>query len=308
MGRKKLLKLRRKKERENEVINKKENKRKMVIRAVFLVLVLFATYQINIAMNKKDIESNKVVIDGSDNNNSQDDSSQEAGANEMETGANETANDTDKVDKIEDDTVDENNNEDENTENIDDADLQEDSIALRDENNKIVMMETDKGNIKLELYANDAPKTVENFMELAGKNFYDGITFHRVISDFMIQGGDPLSKDDDPNNDGTGGPGYSFGDEINPLNLGLGESTIKLYESQGYQYDYNLNSHKMEVGVLAMANSGPNTNGSQFFIVTEKAQPHLDGKHTVFGRVLEGMDIVRSIEQGDVMKRVYVEK
>ncbi|MCK4919280.1 MAG: peptidylprolyl isomerase, partial [Candidatus Pacebacteria bacterium] len=90
----------------------------------------------------------------------------------------------------------------------------------------------------------------------------------------------PLSKDDNPANDGTGGPGYSFEDEIN--------------------------SHKVEVGSLAMANSGPNTNGSQFFIVTERAQPHLDGKHTVFGKVLEGMDVVTSIEQGDVMNMVYV--
>jgi len=105
---------------------------------------------------------------------------------------------------------------------------------------------------------------------------------------------------------GTGGPGYSFEDEINPWSLGLGEDKIKSYESRGYKYDKNLTSHKVEVGSLAMANSGPNTNGSQFFIVTEKAQPHLDGLHTVFGKAVEGMEVVRNIEQGDVMNKVYV--
>jgi len=168
------------------------------------------------------------------------------------------------------------------------------------------MIETDKGNIKLELFTDDAPKTVENFVKLASENFYNEIKFHRVISNFMIQGGDPLSKDDDPSDDGTGGPGYAFEDEMNPISLGLDEMTIQRYEERGYNYDYNLNSHKMEVGVLAMANSGPNTNGSQFFIVTESAQPHLDGLHTVFGKVIEGMKIVRDIEQGDIMNKVYV--
>jgi len=214
MGRKKFLKLQRKEERKMETFNKKENKKKTVIRVVFLVLLAFAVYQINIAMN----------------NNTQNGSTQEYGANILE--------------------------------------------------NKIAVIETNKGNIKLELYTNDAPKTVENFVKLASENFYDEIKFHRVIADFMIQTGDPLSKDDDPSNDGTGGPGYSFEDEIN--------------------------SHKVEVGSLAMANSGPNTNGSQFFIVTEKSQPHLDGKHTVFGKVVEGMDVVRNIKQGDIMNRVYI--
>ncbi|MEA1937254.1 MAG: peptidylprolyl isomerase [Patescibacteria group bacterium] len=182
------------------------------------------------------------------------------------------------------------------------------------------MFETNKGDIKLELFTNDAPKTVENFVKLAGENFYDGTKFHRVISSFMIQGGDPISKgvlgEDfvyDPKENpgslpiaGTGGPGYQFKDEMNPISLGLDEYTIQKYEKEGYEYDYNLNSHKMEVGVLAMANSGPDTNGSQFFIVTESYQSHLDGKHTVFGKVIEGMDVVRSVEQGDVIERIYV--
>jgi len=119
------------------------------------------------------------------------------------------------------------------------------------------------------------------------------------VPGFIIQGGDPKG-------DGTGGPGYAFTDEINPWSLGLSEDVIKSYEAQGYQYTHDLQSHKMDVGALAMANSGPNTNGSQFFIVTDQAQPHLDGKHTVFGRVIEGMDVVKKIQQGDVMRTVKI--
>ena len=189
------------------------------------------------------------------------------------------------------------------------------------EENKIAVIETGKGNIKLELFVNEAPKTVENFVKLSNENFYDGIKFHRVISDFMIQSGDPISKGilgtdfvydpkNNPNNlpiAGTGGPGYKFDDEINPWSLGLsGEEIEELENKYGYHYTHDLQSHKMTVGALAMANSGPDTNGSQFFIVTEKDQPHLDGRHTVFGKVIEGIEIVRSIEQGDVMERVYV--
>ena len=237
MGRKKLLKLQRREEREQEIFSKKVKKKKIIIGIVFLAVFIFAAYQVNIALKN----------------------------------------------------------------------LQEGSTVLQDNGaNKIVVIETNKGNIKLELYTNDAPKTVENFVKLASENFYDGIKFHRVMPEFMIQGGDPLSKDDDPSDDGTGGPGYSFADEMNPISLGLDELTIQRYEESGYEYDYNLNSHKVEVGSLAMANSGPNTNGSQFFIVTEKAQPHLDGKHTVFGKVIEGMEVARSIKQGDVMNKVYV--
>ena len=125
-------------------------------------------------------------------------------------------------------------------------------------------MHTNAGAIELELHDSDAPKTVENFRKLAADGFYDGLIFHRVISDFMIQGGCPEGT-------GTGGPGYQFEDEFN--------------------------QHKIERGALAMANAGPNTNGSQFFIVTTEAAPWLDGKHTVFGRVTGGMDVVDAIER-----------
>ena len=124
-------------------------------------------------------------------------------------------------------------------------------------------LQTNHGTIELELHDGDAPATVENFKKLAGEGFYDGIIFHRVIPDFMIQGGCPQGT-------GTGGPGYTFEDEFN--------------------------DHKVVRGALAMANAGPNTNGSQFFIVTIEAAPWLDGKHTVFGQVTGGMDAVDSIE------------
>ena len=127
-------------------------------------------------------------------------------------------------------------------------------------------LQTNKGALELELFDTDAPKTVENFLKLSRDGFYDGVVFHRVIPDFMIQGGDPTGT-------GMGGPGYQFEDEINP--------------------------NKVERGALAMANAGPNTNGSQFFIVTAEATPWLDGKHTVFGRVTNGMDVVDEIENVD---------
>lgn len=133
-----------------------------------------------------------------------------------------------------------------------------------------VTLKTSMGDIALELYGKDAPKTVANFVKLASEGFYTGTRFHRVIKDFMIQGGDPLSKDDTKGNLwGTGDPGYKFEDEIN--------------------------GHKLVAGVIAMANAGPNTNGSQFFIVTAPSTPWLDGKHTVFGRVISGMDNVVAI-------------
>jgi peptidyl-prolyl cis-trans isomerase B (cyclophilin B) len=132
------------------------------------------------------------------------------------------------------------------------------------------VMHTNHGDITIELFDDDAPKTVENFKKLAGDNFYDGVIFHRVIKDFMIQGGDPTGT-------GTGGPGYQFEDEFN--------------------------DNKIVRGALAMANAGPNTNGSQFFIVTTDAAPWLDGKHTVFGRVADGMDVVDKIEASDTDQR-----
>jgi cyclophilin family peptidyl-prolyl cis-trans isomerase len=124
------------------------------------------------------------------------------------------------------------------------------------------ILHTSEGAIELELYPNEAPKTVENFRKLARDGFYEGVIFHRVIPDFMIQGGDPTGT-------GTGGPGYEFEDEFN--------------------------EHRVVRGALAMANAGPNTNGSQFFIVTAEATPWLDGKHTVFGKVTSGMDVVDRI-------------
>jgi cyclophilin family peptidyl-prolyl cis-trans isomerase len=123
-------------------------------------------------------------------------------------------------------------------------------------------LHTNHGAIEVELFDDEAPKTVENFTKLARDGFYDGVTFHRVIPDFMIQGGDPTGT-------GMGGPGYTFEDEFN--------------------------DNKAVRGALAMANAGPNTNGSQFFVVTAEATPWLDGKHTVFGQVTNGMDVVDKI-------------
>ena len=135
-----------------------------------------------------------------------------------------------------------------------------------------ISMETSKGTIEIELYPQYAPKTVNNFVFLAREGYYDGVTFHRVISNFMIQGGDPTGT-------GRGGPGYRFEDEFagNPLKHGT--------------------------GFLSMANAGPGTNGSQFFI-THSPQPHLDGRHTVFGKVTSGQDVVNAIRQGDKMVKV----
>ena len=161
-------------------------------------------------------------------------------------------------------------------------------------------LKTQKGDIEMELYPNAAPKTVENFVKLARENFYDGVRFHRVVPGFVIQGGDPLSKV------GTGGPGYTFEDEINPKSLGLTDEQIASLEAQGYKYNYDLQSLPVDAGTIAMANSGPNTNGSQFFIVTESAQTHLNGKHTVFGKVTKGMDVVLNIEQGNIIEDIVL--
>ncbi len=166
-------------------------------------------------------------------------------------------------------------------------------------------MSTAKGDIVLELYPKAAPNTVANFVKLARDKFYDGTKFHRVIADFMIQGGDPLSKTDDPRV-GTGGPGYTFEDEINPKSLGVPDDVIAQYEAQGYKYNFSLQSLPVDPGYIAMANAGPNTNGSQFFIVTAKPQQHLYGKHTVFGKVVSGMDVVLKIAQGDIVKEIKI--
>jgi len=137
---------------------------------------------------------------------------------------------------------------------------------------KKAMIETDKGNIVLELFEDDAPNTVANFVKLINKGYYNGLKFHRVIPNFMIQGGCPVGN-------GTGGPGYTIKCEINPK--------------------------KHLTGTLSMAHAGKDTGGSQFFI-THSPQPHLDGVHTVFGQVIEGMDVVNAIRQGDVMNHVKV--
>ena len=139
-----------------------------------------------------------------------------------------------------------------------------------------IKIETTKGDIDLELYPQHAPKTVNNFVFLAEEGFYDNVVFHRVISNFMIQGGDPTGT-------GRGGPGYRFEDEIkdNPL------------------------TH--EKGVISMANAGPNTNGSQFFI-THSPQPHLNGHHTVFGKVVKGQEVVDTIQQGDKIVHMTISK
>ena len=135
-------------------------------------------------------------------------------------------------------------------------------------------IETEKGNLVLELFASDVPVTVNNFVFLAREEFYDGTTFHRVIPDFMAQGGDPIGT-------GTGGPGYKFADEFT--------------------------KHTHVTGALSMANSGPNTNGSQFFI-TYAPQPHLNNHHSVFGQVIDGMDVLKALENGDAVVRITIEE
>ncbi len=140
----------------------------------------------------------------------------------------------------------------------------------------VATFDTSRGAITVELFAQDAPKTVNNFVFLAREGFYDGTIFHRVIADFMIQGGDPTGT-------GRGGPGYRFEDEV------------------------KTNPHKHARGVLSMANAGPNTNGSQFFI-THVETPWLNGKHTVFGRVLSGLDVVDAVQQGDTLNSVKIEE
>ena len=148
------------------------------------------------------------------------------------------------------------------------------AMQIDPKKNYTAKIETVRGTIVLELDATNAPKTVNNFVFLAKEGFYDGVTFHRVINDFMIQGGDPTGS-------GRGGPGYKFEDETKN------------------------NPNKHDTGVISMANAGPNTNGSQFFI-THSPQPHLNGKHTVFGKVTSGQNVVDAIKQGDKMLKVEI--
>jgi peptidyl-prolyl cis-trans isomerase B (cyclophilin B) len=151
-------------------------------------------------------------------------------------------------------------------------------MAIDKDKKYTATFETSAGRIVCELYPKEAPITVNNFVFLARDGFYNGTTFHRVIADFMVQGGDPTGT-------GRGGPGYRFGDEVNP----------------------KTNPHKHQRGTLSMANAGPNTNGSQFFI-THVATDWLDGKHTIFGQVTEGQDVVDAIAQGDALKSVSIEE
>lgn len=150
------------------------------------------------------------------------------------------------------------------------------AMALDTSKNYSATIRTSRGDISVDLFAKDAPFTVNNFVFLARDGFYDGTVFHRVITDFMVQGGDPTGT-------GMGGPGYKFHDEV------FG------------------NSHRHETGSLSMANSGPNTNGSQFFI-THEPQRHLNGKHTVFGQVTSGQNIVDSIRQGDQITGIEIQE
>lgn len=182
-------------------------------------------------------------------------------------------------------------------------------IAMENKDKQIAVIETDKGTIRFRLYDSAAPKTVANFVKLTESGFYDGVKFHRVIEDFMIQTGDPLSRDESKKDQwGTGGSGNKFDDEINPWSLELDAGTIRSLQEQGYVYNRNLSSRKNTVGAVSMANSGPNTNDSQFFIITQKDQPHLNGKHTVFGEVIEGMETVLAIRQDDIIKKITIEK
>tara|TARA_B100000745_G_scaffold226556_1_gene151596 strand:+ start:534 stop:1091 length:558 start_codon:yes stop_codon:yes gene_type:complete len=148
-------------------------------------------------------------------------------------------------------------------------------IKANQSNELSAVIKTSKGDIHLTLYPEEAPMTVANFVNLAGRGYYDGLVFHRVIDNFMIQGGDPTGT-------GSGGPGYRFGDEFSP----------KRRHNSG--------------GILSMANAGPNTNGSQFFI-THRATSHLDDMHSVFGKVSSGQDVVNAIAQGDVMTTIVIE-
>lgn len=187
------------------------------------------------------------------------------------------------------------------------------SQEIKDIQEELIVMETTMGTIKIALDPEAAPLTVNNFRKLVREQFFDGIIFHRVINDFMIQTGGYTATEQKE-------VGYSFKDEINPEILGLDAESIKANAASGYKYDTTLPSLKMEYGVIAMANAGANTNSSQFFIVTDKAgATHLNGKHTVFGKVIEGMDVAEKIQkvatdendkpkQDVIITKAYIEK
>lgn len=179
------------------------------------------------------------------------------------------------------------NNSQPNTMAQDQTDNKKDQNSLGDNSDlvkkySLANIKTNFGDIQVKFYSDDSPVTVGNFLKLAKSGFYEKTKFHRVIKDFMIQGGDPNSKDDNWEDDGSGGPGYKFQDEFN--------------------------DHKLVAGSLAMANSGPDTNGSQFFIVTAKSTAWLDGKHTNFGEVVEGMDVVKKIEKVETNEKDHPTK
>ena len=254
MGKAKKLKELRRLKRQENFLNKKEKKKKFLITSAIIIVISLAGFS---------IYSLKDNMGSNSENNSE-------------------------IAEIQEEEIQEENQEQAQEE------IQEKTEELQNSSEeKIAVLETNFGTIKFKLFYEDAPKTCANFEKLAGEKFYDGIKFHRVMKDFMIQTGDPKSRDDDWSDDGTGGPGYKFEDEIN--------------------------EHKLVKGIVAMANSGPNTNGSQFFIVTTNATPWLDGKHTAFGEVIEGMDIVEKIENSEtnqkdhplediVMEKVYIEE
>lgn len=254
MGRKEKLKNQRKAEQKVMEVSREESHKKGKVFALLLLLACLAAYEINIALHRDQIAQSS---------NQPDDP---ATVSTASTPAGEV-----KGEAIAPDV----------------ATSTEAATTPATAAAQLVLMETDKGAIKLELYAADAPKTVENFLKLSRAGFYDGIRFHRIEPGFVIQAGDPVTK-------GEVGKDFVYDRKNNPQNLPVAGTG-----GPGYSFEDEINSHKNVVGALAMANSGPDTNGSQFYIITEKDQPSLDGGYTVFGKVLEGMDVVLKMQQGD---------
>ena len=231
--------------------------KKIIPPIIFLVIFIVGLYYF------KNLEASKNPINKSTMTNNEK-------VNTEQTSDNDEDNKTASKDNLENKEIEEKDDNQESEIKINDKLLNQYNKAL---------ISTNKGDIKVKLYNDLSPLTVSNFLSLSRDGFYDNTKFHRVMNDFMIQGGDPNSKDDDWSNDGQGGPGYQFEDEFNDKPL--------------------------VEGSLAMANSGPNTNGSQFFIVTKESTPWLDGVHTNFGEVIEGMDVVKEIEQVKVNEKSH---